>query len=291
MRKILLTSFLFWCCAAAFSQDTLITNEGDTIACKITRVTDDFIHFSVFDKSGVLLMRSRLPLSSIQSYNQISSAAEATPEIAPIGDAKDDFVPDLERPPTFRLAINGGFSYQFGGYDHFPRSYTSQVQTLWNIGGDFFYYPFAKLYYPLAKLGFGFRYTYTSTGANEDFGTPPNIVTLRDEKIQFSSYGLSVLYRRELYSDNFLNYFIASEFIHYRTDFLFDGIAYYESGTTTGLTIGCQYDMMLSQRFGLGLGGSVTLATLSEINSNGSIFSTDFSISRVDLSVGLRLYK
>ena len=55
MRNFLLTPFLVLSCFFSFSQDTIITNEGDTLTCKITRVENDFIHFSVFDKkSGVL---------------------------------------------------------------------------------------------------------------------------------------------------------------------------------------------------------------------------------------------
>ena len=35
------------------AQDVIITNDGDSIDCKITRVTNEFVHFTIFDKSGI----------------------------------------------------------------------------------------------------------------------------------------------------------------------------------------------------------------------------------------------
>ena len=284
MKRYLFASVCILFCLYAFSQDTIITNSGDTIACKITRISPDFIHFSVFDRSGILLMRSRLPLSSVHSYNQNDLTAEDEQGSMVEAREEDTFIPDLDRPPKFRLALNGGFSYQFAGYEGFPSSYTNQVRTLWNLGGDIFYYP-------TPNFGFGLRYARVFTGAEEDFGTPPNVITVRDERIRFNNYGLTLLYRNQLYEDNFLNYFLTAEIIHYRTDLLIDGVPAFESASTAGITFGGSYDVILDSSFGIGLGGSVTVATISEINANGNTVIADFPISRIDLSIGLRLFR
>ena len=96
-------------------------------------------------------MRSRLPLSSVSSYNQNDSLSENEQGGMVEAREEDTFIPDLDRPPKFRLALNGGFSYQFAGYEGFPSSYTSQVRTLRSLGGVFFYYP-------TPGFGFGLRY-------------------------------------------------------------------------------------------------------------------------------------
>ena len=70
MRQYLFFLLLIIIGYTATAQDLIVTNEGDSIACKITRISDDFIHFSVIDKSGVLLMRSRLPVSKVAYYEQ-----------------------------------------------------------------------------------------------------------------------------------------------------------------------------------------------------------------------------
>ena len=88
-----------------------------------------------------------------------------------------------------------------------------------------------------------------------------------------------------------MNYFISGDLIYYKTDFLLNDISTYEKGETVGVTVGALYDLVITSQFGFGMGVSVTFANISEIESDGVVFPANFWVSRIDLSLGIRLYK
>lgn len=285
MKKIFLLLCLCVSVFAAKSQDLIVTNEGDSISCKITRISDEFIHFSVFDSnSGVLLMRSRLPRSSVSFFEQRTKEDELLV-------SKED--PDLSGlainyeqidPPSFRLAINGGFTYQFGGYDGAPQSYKDQVQTLWNLESELHYFP-------IENVGIGAKYNYIFTPAEEDFFTNSGILRLRDELIRFQFLAFSVSYRNLLSDEQIIYYSFSAGRVDYRTDLTLNGADVYELGNTLGVSFGLKYDFLLSDNVGVGVGAEVLLAKLEEIERGGGTIPVDFDISRIDLTVGLRFFK
>ncbi|MEM6644010.1 MAG: hypothetical protein AAF616_13600 [Bacteroidota bacterium] len=276
----LLTVLLY----SAQGQDLIVTTEGDSITCKITRISDDYLHFSVFDvRSGVLLMRSRLPLSSVKSYYQ-DAKEPADTEIT----AKD-FGPPLEgedneyqRSRSFKIGLSGGYSYQFSGYDGLPRSYQKQVENLWNIE--------AHLHYFISQnTALGFVYSRVQTSADEDFGPPLSNLfgfsQLRNEKIVFQLLALSLVFS-DLNAYDGLNFIIDVGSLKYRTDFLADGSEFFQEGNTIGGRVGLSYDIMLTSDFAIEVGAKILLARFSRINDNGTIVQTDFEVPRIDLSVG-----
>lgn len=268
---------------SATSQDIIVTTANDTISCKITTVTNAYIDFSVFDKSGILLVSDRIQASQVKyfEYGQPQMEKPTTSEIK----KEDRFVLDEFKPSTIRLALNTGFTYQLGGYKGAPSEYKQQVQSLWNLGSDFHYF--------LSKnVGIGAKYNYIFTGAEADFD--PNIYgisSIRDEEIRFSYTAVSLLYRNFLYDDQIMHYFISGGIVKYKTDGLIDGNHFYESGDTFGVVLGVVYDFLLAENFGIGVGAEVNIARLSEIERDGVILPADFSLTRIDLTVGLRLLK
>ncbi|MEM7298443.1 MAG: hypothetical protein AAF391_09285 [Bacteroidota bacterium] len=288
MKLILIFLILLVGCYTAKSQDTIITNQGDTIECKITRVADDFIHFSVFDKSGVLLLRSRLPLSQVKSYNR--TTLDSGDENPILEQKKEELgiLPTIYDPPKFRLAVNTGFTYQFAGYEGLPDTYRSQVQTLWNIGSDL-------SYFPSDEFGFGIKFNRIFTRAEQDFVPPVSTIfgfsSLRDERIRFTYVGVSAFYRRTIYDDQYMHYYISGGSIHYRTDFEGDGVPFFQDGSTFGLSLGVVYDFIFGKSIGAGLGIELTIARLNEFNNNGTQVDADFNLSRIDLTFGLRFLK
>ncbi|WP_425391245.1 outer membrane beta-barrel protein [Ekhidna sp.] len=271
----------------AKSQDIIVTVEGDTIECQITRVTDEFIHFSVIDKSGVLLMRTRLPVSQIQHYEQHDVATQEEQPQEPLDNSQVVMMEEFD-PATFRLGINAGYTYQFGGYEEMPDSYKKQVQSLWNFGGDIHYFI-------TDEVGIGGKYNYIFTEADEDFEPPFSTIfgfnSLRDERITFSYIAVSVLYRNFLYDDQIVNYYVAGGVVKYRTDWKGDGLPYYQEGETFGVTLGVIYDILLSENFGVGIGGEVNIAHLTEFDNNGIVVTSDFSLTRFDFTIGIRFLK
>lgn len=294
MRELLIFLVFILAFHCAKSQDIIVTTEGDTINCQITRITNEFIHFSVFDeRSGILLMQSRLPLSHIAHYNQAKSEDnlydpdDEVIETSPLRD-EDRFILDDFEPASFRLALNTGYTYQFGGYDGLPDSYKSQMQSLWNFGTEFHYFV-------SENIGIGAKFSHVFTKANEDFQPPIStsfgFSSLRDERIRFNYLGLSVMYRNFFYDDQVVNYFIAGGIVRYRTDGKGDGVPFYQEGDTFGFVLGFSYDFILIENLGVGLGAEVNIARLSEFDNNGTVVPADFSLTRIDLTIGLRLFK
>ena len=263
----------------------IVTNANDTINCKITNVTNAFIDFSIYDKSGILLVSDRIQASRVKYFaygqQQTESKYQPIPEIK----KEDRFVLDEFEPATVRLALNTGYTYQFGGYRGWPSSYRKQLQSLWNVAGDFHYFL-------SENVGLGVKYNYTFTKAEDDFD--PNIYgisSIRDEEIRFAYAAVSLMYRNFLYDDQIMHYFISGGIIQYKTDGLIDGDQFYESGDTFGVVFGVVYDFLISESFGVGVGAEINIARLSEIEKDGKIQPVDFSLTRVDLTLGLRFLK
>ncbi|WP_420318692.1 hypothetical protein [Ekhidna sp.] len=281
---------IFWLLCLTFhfsnAQDLIVTNDGDSIECKITRITSDFIHFSVFDKSGILLMRSRLPVSQIRQYKKSEISSEENEPQQPSND--DRVVIEEFKPAKIRLSLNSGYTYQFGGYDGLPQAYKSQVQSLWNIGGELHYFIWED-------FGIGGKYNRISTKANQDFEPPVSTAfgfsSLRDEYIKFNYLAVSLLYRSFLYDDHVMNYFLSGGVISYRTDGKGDGIPFYQEGQTFGLAFGISTDLLLTENFGIGLGGELNIAQMSEFDNNGTVVPASFSLTRIDLTIGVRFLK
>lgn len=276
--------FLFVSCLMArwanAQKDTIVSNEGDTIICKITRVSTEYIHFSVFDEGGMLLMRSRLPLESVRHYEQNTSTVSETPQNDNTPPAQPTEATRPNYLPRFKLSFIGGFTYQYEGYDGFPSSYARQLQTLWQAGAHF-------TYFPMEKVGFGLQYIYSFTGANADFEAPFPFSTIRDERVRFHQLGATLVLRREIYEDHMTHYFISGDIIYYRTDLEVDGIPTYEYGGTIGLSLGGSYDVKVSQNMAIGLGAFLTLGRITELVYDGNVVNVDFPISRLNISLSL----
>ncbi len=278
---LLLFSFVSF---LATSQDTIITAKNDTLDCKITRVTSEFIHFSVFDKSGVLLMRSRLPLSEVKYYQQSETGNESKSQDDPIIKEKDTIFDEFD-PASFRLSINSGFTYQFSGYEGLPEEYKNKAQTLWNLGSEFHYFL-------SDNLGIGVEYNHIFTKIDHEFDPPFfGVSSIEGEKIQFNYFGVSFLYRNFLYHDRAVHYFLSGGLIKYQSTGMVNGMPFAETGDTFGGSFGFTYDFIFTQNFGVGLGTKLTISKLSELDANGMVIPVDFSISRIDIMLGFRLYK
>lgn len=288
MKRLLAISVFFLSFHFGNSQDIIVTTEGDTIECEITRISEEFIHFSVFDKGGGILMRSRLPLDGVQYYQQSEDTDEIPDKENTEMEMEESFLSESYDPPTFRFALSSGYTYQFAGYENLPNSYKNQLQSLWNIGGDL-------QYFPSENFGFGLKYIRLSTNANEDFEPPYSnafgFSKLRDEKVRFNYFGISFILRNSLSLDQFIHYYISGGLLNYRSDLEGDGTPYYQEGDTFGFVFEVSYDFNLVENFGVGIGAKVTIANMYEFDNNGTQVNADFELSRVDVSIGLLLFK
>ncbi len=295
MKYLLTFLFVIAFIGLSYGQnDQIITTEGDTLTCEITRITGEFIHFAVYDaQTGIILMRSRLPLSGVQSYQQQKESEGDTDTTLTPGEGTKpssdvpDFFDDIP-PPMYRLSINSGFTYQWGGYEGLPSSYKRQMQSLWNMGGEIHYFM-------SENFGIGLKYDRVITQANEDF-TPPistafGFTMLRDEKVRFNYFGLSLTGRQFLYDDEIVYYHLSFGNVHYRTDLLGDGVPFFQEGNAFGIDLGIGYDFLFNEFIGIGIDIGIKFSSLNQINDNGVVRPADFNISRIDLTAGIRLFQ
>lgn len=285
---ILLISLLL--ILSAKGQDTIITNKGDTIFCKITRLSEQYIHYLIVEQS----LRSRIPRDQVQSFTQ---AVEEIPKketinavSTPIGAQE----PEVEEPSfspldefedlnIWRFALNGGYTYQFGGYSEHPSDYQKQVRSLFNFGGE-------AHYFTSSTFGFGLKFNRISTGTSAE--TLFNVTDVQ-ETISFTYVAFSLINRQaSVYDDNLLYYEVSAGLISYLDDGFINGFPYEEKGRTLGVNFEIGYDFLINSSYAVGANLGVNIAHLNNLTVNGTnIPNADFGLSRVDLTIGVRMFK
>lgn len=280
MKNFLAILTILIVCTVANGQDQIITKAGDTINCKITRISADYIHFQVEDSTGPI--RSRIELEKVLSYTQAEKPVEQTPGIITTESKEDPlarFGESIES-KKLRIGLNTGFTYQFGGYEGRPKSYTQQIRTLWNLGGEFHYMVWSS-------VGLGFKYNRISTKV-DDFSSGVHFI----ENVRFQYVALSVLLGQPGRENGNVHYVISGGLLSYRDDGTIDGANFFEEGETFGISLEMGYDFKLNSDFALGLNIGLNVARINELNvPAGTLNNVNFDVSRIDLTVGVRYLK
>lgn len=290
MRKLLILAVLIFVSNSIFSQDLIVTNEGDSINCKITKVKTDNIYFTFKHKDEI--RSTLLPISSIKTYQFDYFQTSEVPK---------DKVVGYENYQHFRIALNGGYSYQTAKVaESVPsdfKDYISELKSGYHFGGDLTYY-FTE------PLGFGFKYYLLKssnsldniyledTDGNRTYGKMSDDLTISFVGPTFSTRLLSHNKKNALLMNLSLGY------IGYSNDKIIID-EYKMTGSTMGLSFDIGYDIGLSENLSLGFQISFLSGTLFEYDWNdGSKTETiDLeegeyeSLNRIDFSVGLRFSK
>lgn len=99
---------LFLSCLCVFNslkaQDRIITTEGDTLNCKITKTKNDFVHF-IFQHEG----EARNTLLPINKVISMEKNFYAEPEVNP-----EDYPSPEKEISHLRFAVSGGWGYRLG---------------------------------------------------------------------------------------------------------------------------------------------------------------------------------
>jgi len=267
-------------CTVAKGQDQIITKAGDTINCKITRISSDYIHFQIDDSTGPI--RSRIEKDKVLSYFQKEEPTLPTIN-SPVEEKQDDalarFGESIES-HKLRVGLNTGFTYQFGGYEGRPKSYTQQIRTLWNFGGELHYMVWSS-------VGIGVKYNRISTKV-DDINNGFHFI----EDVRFQFLALSVLLGRPGRESGDVHYVISGGRLSYRDDGTIDGQNFFEEGETIGISLEMGYDFELSSDFAAGINLGLTVARINELDvPAGTITGVAFDVSRIDLTVGIRYLK
>ena len=127
------------------AQDLIVTSEGDSINCKITKVSKENIYFTFVHKNETR--------STLISTNQIKQRQF---NYFQTSDMQMGKVIGREVYPRFRVALNGGWSYRLGKIsDDIPsdfKQYTRELKSGYHYGLDLSYY-FSEIFGAGLKLG------------------------------------------------------------------------------------------------------------------------------------------
>jgi hypothetical protein len=296
-RKVYLF-FLVLLSWTGISQDLIVTTEGDSIRCKITKVEPERIYFSHYSEG--VIHETLLPISSIKMYE---TKFYGTPDyLEESGKLNYNYTQPKANFPRVRIAAQGGYSYRLAkvpeGMSTLLEEYIKKLKSGYHLGGDI-------NYFLSQKFGLGLKYSYyQSKNRLNDIYIEYDDGTIAtgdmSDRIKINYYGL-VLSLRDIsknqsgawlgsLSFGYMSYYNNAEFIREKMDI---------TGGTVGMVVDLGYDFFLSDGFGLGLGLSISLGTLSELDlDDGSTIRTveldseNFeNLSRVDLSIGLRFNK
>ena len=290
MRNILIIALLILIANTIYSQDLIVTNDGDSINCKITKVKTDNIYFTFKHKDEI--RSTLLPKSSVKTYQFQYYQTSEVPKEKVVG---------YENYQHFRLAVNGGYSYQTAKIaESVPsdfKDYIKELKSGYHFGGDLTYY-FTE------PLGFGIKY-YLFKSSNsldniyvEDINGNRTYGKMSDDlNISF----IGPIFSTRLLSHDKKNAFLMNlslGYMGYSNDKVIID-KYKMTGSTMGLSFDVGYDIGLSENLSLGFQISFLTGTLFEYDWNDGTKTETIklekgeyeSLNRIDFSVGLRFSK
>lgn len=293
MKKLLII-FLSLFSINAFSQDLIVTEQSDSINCKIKIIRDGYIHF-VFKDQNLNKIRT-----SLLNEKQVKTYEYNFYKNSYIGEESDH----LKK--KFRLKADFGGGYMLGDVEEESSAVQEHSEKL-NSGFDYDL-SFSYFLKPIFKIdvGIGLKCSYFNSQN-----------TLKDISGSIGNYNFAGDFDSEINT-----YFIAPQWLmktgnsFSKSKFLFGiaiGYAYHEkidkvdednlrvkqSGSNLGTYTYIAWDYMLGESIALGVTLSLTSVVFRELNidingNKSTIESPDgelFSAARVSLGVGLRLYK
>jgi len=288
MKKIILLFLTICYTGLLFSQDLIVTQENDSIACKITQISSDNIYFSFF--LGDDIKKNVLSKEMVKSYHYgYYTKKNVNTKIKPVQES--DF-------STYRIAIQGGFSYLFEKIDPtFP--YLIDFQKKLKKG---FNATASLSYYFTPYMGVGLNGSFFSSKATiNDFpeiskdGTVVGWFNVT-EKIKFYYIAPHFAGRLPVMKDKgalIMNASLGFAYYHDRVMLSSTMLEVKKPTVAAGIDIG--YDFNIGESFGLGV---MTSFLICYFNLDGfSLQNTSISLgengykvnmSRIDLTIGLR---
>ena len=290
MKNTLILLLLIAISGSIYSQDLIVTNDGDSINCKITNVKHDNIYFTFKHKDEI--RSTLLPVSGVKEHKTGFYQTSEVPEGKIAG---------YKSYPHFRVALSGGYSYMTAKVsDKVPsdfKQYIKELKSGYHFDGDITYY-FTEI------LGAGVKYSMFGSSNRIDDIWVKDIYG--NTKYGHMSDDLKISFIAPMFSSRFLsrdkkNAFVMSAALGYM-GYSNNGVAideYKMTGSTLGMALDFGYDIGLSDNLSLGFKLSLISGTLFEYDiSNGKTTERVIleageyeGLNRIDLSIGLRFNK
>lgn len=290
MKTILTLSLFLFLTKAVFSQDLIVTDEGDSINCKITKVKAENIYFTFKHKDEI--RNTLLPMSKVKEHQFDFYKKNEVPT---------GHVVREENYQHFRIALNGGYSYQTAKIaENVPadfKDYVKKLKSGYHFGGDITYY-FTE------PLGVGIKYyLFKSSNSLDNIYIEDGEGNRTQGKM---SDDLTITYIGPAFSTRILNHDKSNAFLmnvslgymgYSNNKVLIDN--YKMTGSTLGLAFDLGYDIGLSKNVSLGFQISMISGTLFNYNWNDGTTKQTIKLekgeyeglNRIDFSVGLRFSK
>ena len=272
-----------------FSQDLIVTNQSDSLNCKIKYEKDDYVHFVFKDKK---INKIRETLLHKNQIKDIKRGYYPTPEIVPNENYKEN---------KFRFEASVGAGLMLGEIEEvnqIAQEHTEELSRGLDLSANLAYF-LKKL--NRASIGFGAKCSfYHSKNTVENIYVSNGIGDLEGEINTFFAAPMGLISISKPYSKVKMVFGVAI------------GLAYHERidevkganlkvkqyGTNLATAMDLNLDYMISERMAIGINLSMTGISFSELNveENGrkdTIEAPDgefFSASRVSIGIGLRFY-
>jgi len=293
MRKIfLLAVTLFIIISNLQAQDLIVTNSGDSINCKITKITKDYVYFTF--KHNAEIRNTLLPTNQITAQQKDYFSVSELPANFT---HKDIF-------PHFRVAIDGGWQYR-------TAKIADEVEAEWREHykkmKSGFHYDIQAAYFFFESQGVELMFSRQLFGHSLGEGyltdAEGNFVGFGElkEKNAFNYVGANYLFR--LFDSKKKNYWLFSAglgYMGYNDRLFFNNIEKTKmTANTLGFNLEIGYDIGLSKNFGIGfklslMGGTFRnyKLTTDGITTNETMpDKTAEGLGTVKLSMGLRFNK
>jgi len=293
MKKIVLVSIsIFVIICNLQAQDLIVTNNGDSINCKITKITKDYVHFTF--KHNEEIRNTLLPTNQITTQQKNYFSVSELPTNYAL---KDIY-------PRIRVAIDGGWQYRTAklasGMDTELREHYRKMKSG-------FHYDMQAAYFFTESMGIEAMFSQQFFGNNLGYGSltgkDGNLIDTGElnEKILFTYIGANYLFRP--FNSNKKNNWLFSVgfgYMDYNDRFFLDNVERLKLSTgTLGSYIAVGYDIAISENLGIGfklstIGGTFKdyKQTLNGITTNETMpEKTLEGLGTVRLSVGLRFNK
>lgn len=290
MKKSLIVAALLFFTSYIYSQDLIVTSEGDSINCKIAKIKSANIYFTFKHKNEI--RNTLLPVTSVKAYKIDYYSHNEVPK---------GKIVRSENYQHFRMGFNTGYSYQTAGiHESVPSDFKNYVNGL----KSGYHFGFDLTYYFSEPLGLGFKYFMFQSSNSID-----NIYI--EDSTGFRQYGkmsddlkisfIGPMFSTRLLSDDKKNALLMSLAIGHmgysNNKIIVNN--YKMTGNTVGLAFEIGYDVGLSENISLGFQVSMITGALFEYdwhdgNNTEKIKLKEGeaeSLNRVDFSVGLRFSK
>jgi hypothetical protein len=283
---LLLMASSFSLCA----QDLIVTNSGDSLNCRITKIKTDYIYFTFKHKDEI---RSTLLPSDKVRYYQYDYFQE--PEV-PVEKVKTK-----QFYPHFKAGIYGGWSYRTASL---PDNISADLENYLNDLKKGYHYGLDFTFYFMETQGFGLRYSAFITVneiANVYITQPDNTIESGKLSDDISIFFVGPFYSLRLLNNNKRNSFISTiglGYLGYVDEAVL--ITEYEiTGNSVGLIWDVGYEIGISNTMAIGFQFSYTLGTLTKYTKTEGTLKTTIeledgeyeNLSRIDLSIALRFNK